>query len=90
MTFVEIAVAVDGIVHSPFVPDTASVTVSPGPIGVVLVPTVEDERVSTNRHGTVGTYDDTVVVPAKTLWATLTVVTAAAESNAAAPTCTNL
>jgi hypothetical protein len=68
---------------------TAIVTVSPGPIGVFRVPTVDDDRVSTRRHGTVGTYVEADVVPANTLWATLTVVMAAAERRAAAPTCTN-
>ena len=79
-----------GIVHSPFVPDTLNVTDSPAPIGVVRSPTVEAARVSTSRHGTVGTNDDAEVAPANTFWATLTVVITAAVNKAAAPTWTNL
>jgi hypothetical protein len=83
---VEMAVADDGIVQSPFVPDTVKVTDSPAPMGVVRSPTVEDARVSTSRHGTVGTKEDAEFAEANTFWATLTVVITAAVNKAAAPT----
>ena len=83
---VEMAVADDGIEHPPFVPDTLKATDSPAPMGVVRSPTAEDARVSTSRHGTVGTNDDAELAEANTFWATLTVVITAAVNKAAAPT----
>jgi hypothetical protein len=67
VTLVAIAVAAEGIVHWPFVPETANVAVSSAPIGAARDPTVETTRVSTNRHGAVGTNDDADVGLASTL-----------------------
>jgi hypothetical protein len=90
VTFVAIDVAVDGMAHSPFEPVTAKRTVSPGPMGEVLEPTAESARVSANRHGTIDTNEEEGVFPASTTCAMLNVVTAAADTSAATPTCTNL
>ena len=62
-TFEAIPVAVFGIVHDPFVPHTANVTVSAKPNGVPRVPCKLPARVSTKRHGTIGTNDDDTVAP---------------------------
>ena len=66
VTLAAIEVAVDGMMQSPLVPDTDSVAVSSGPIGVVLLPTSEAGRVSTKRHGTIDTNDDADELTAKT------------------------
>src|SRR3954469_8781062 len=58
VTFDTMPVAVVGIVHLPFAPQTAKVAVSPDPSGVLRGPTTVAARVSTRRQGVIGTNDD--------------------------------
>lgn len=85
-------VALVGIVQLPFVPYTANVTTSAARIGSANVPTVSGEgRVSTSRHGTIGTNADAVPPAAKlTVCTRISAVTVAAASAAVTPMGTNL
>jgi hypothetical protein len=51
--------------HFPFLPRAVVVYVSPGPSGVFLTPTLSlTDRVSSSRHGVIGTNDDAFAEPA--------------------------
>ena len=64
-TFIETPVAVLGMVQLPLVPQTVVVKVSLLPMGVARVPTLSvGGRVSSRRHGVIGTNDETVPLPA--------------------------
>ena len=58
VTFDEIPVAEAGISQLPLTPHTANSTVSAAANAVDLEPTSVAGRVSTNRHGTIGTNAD--------------------------------
>jgi hypothetical protein len=59
VTFIDTAVADEGIVHLPLVPHTNGAYVSAPAIGVDRGPTlIEPGRVSISRHGVIGTNDD--------------------------------
>jgi hypothetical protein len=64
-TFIDTAVASDGIdAQFPFEPRTGVANVSPGPIGTLREPTFsEPARVSSSRHGVIGTNEDTAPGP---------------------------
>ena len=59
VTFIDTAVADEGIVHLPLVPHTNGAYVCPPGIGVARGPTlIAPGRVSISRHGVIGTNDD--------------------------------
>jgi hypothetical protein len=72
-------------VQLPFVPDTANVTTSAARSGLLWAPTLSGAgRVSTSRHGTIGTYTDALAAPvAPTDWAKPMAMTVAAAIAAA-------
>ena len=82
-----IPVAVVGIVQLPFVPHTAKVASSSAPIGVERLPTVFAARVSNNRHGTIGTTEETSPGAAVKWPDRPTTVAVAAARAAAIPRC---
>src|SRR5262245_35801218 len=66
VTFIAIALAVDGTMHpSPLVPCTSTSIAVSGPIGADTGPMLSSPgRVSINRHGTIGTNADWTPLPA--------------------------
>jgi hypothetical protein len=88
VTFAAIPVAVFGIVQLPLVPHTANVAVSPPASGVERLPTVSVARVSSKRHGTMGTIEETSPGAALRWPDRLTTDAVAAASAAATPRCT--
>src|SRR4051794_40615974 len=87
VTFVAMPVAFVGMVQFPLVPHTANVAASAAASGVDRVPTVPAPgRVSTRRHGTIGTYEDAApLLAAPADWTNPTAVTVAPASAAATP-----
>ena len=84
VTFVLMAVALEGMVQLPLVPLTANGTDSPAPLAPLRVPTCSlPARVSARRHGAIDTYDDaTDGEPAFAALITPAVVAAAAATAA--------